>query len=360
MRQTLFRIPLDWELALGSGLSVGVFGFGLLLAIWVAVGLFFLYRWRNQPTVAGPEDRWISATIWAVIAAAIIAAPQFKERLPEGIPVFGFGLMMFLGFTSALWLAVQRGPQIGLNADAVYDLGFWLFVTGILGARAFFCIQYADQVFQGPPSVSWLFDFINLSSGGIVFYGCIIGGAVGYAWFCYSRKVSPLDLADLIMPSLAVGVGFGRLGCLMNGCCYGDLCRLPWAITFPRDSVPFLALVSGGFQDFNGPSTPPLHPTQIYSSIDGFLLAALAWWYFPRRSKPGEVLLLVWLLYPLTRFLIEFLRSDESGQLGTSLTISQWISLGLFLAGIIWMMWHQRWQPPAIGKLPLSTAKGVA
>ncbi|HLQ44490.1 MAG TPA: prolipoprotein diacylglyceryl transferase family protein, partial [Planctomycetaceae bacterium] len=118
------------------------------------------------------------------------------------------------------------------------------------------------------------------------------------------------------------------------GCCFGDRCELPWAVTFPVDSVPFNAQVQRGFLPAEAAGSLPIHPTQLYSVIDGLLLCLLTLAYYPVRSRDGSVVTLGLLTYPITRFLIERLRGDEMGQFGTSLTIAQWISLAMLAGGI--------------------------
>jgi len=145
-----------------------------------------------------------------------------------------------------------------------------------------------------------------------------------------------LVLADLITPSIFIGLIFGRLGCFLNGCCYGDPSSLPWSVAFPPGSAAFVSEVDRGLISADASHTRYLHPTQVYSALDGLVLAILTWNYFPYRRKDGEVLLIGWLCYPVSRFLIEFLRGDEMGQFGTSLTISQWVSLCFLAAGLVY------------------------
>ena len=333
MRQVLVRIP--WEgIPWGNG-HIPLFGVGVLLVVWILFGVLAL---RSMAKVAG---RWtwpdpMSAIVWTVVAAAIVQAPQFGPRMaPQGIPIFGYGFMLLLALSSAIILAEVRARKAGFAPDMIMDLATALFIPGIIGARLFYLIQHGDKVFagkQGP--VELLFAAINLSEGGLVLYGGVIAGAVAYFVFCAVKKLPPLGIADVITPSICLGVGFGRIGCLLNGCCFGDRCELPWGIVFPHASVPFFALVQRGFLSPDALATPPLHPTQIYSAIDGFLTCALAVWYTRYRRVPGDVFGLALLIAPATRFLIEFLRGDEYGQLGTSLTIAQWISMGLFACGL--------------------------
>lgn len=333
MRQVLIRIPLDAVLNLGP-FTLPWFGFGILLAVWIAFGVAtYLRRRRAKATSA---DDVHQGFVWAIVAIAIIAAPQIQQRLGiPGVPVFGYGFMLFLGFVTAVALASRRAVQQGLPPDVVWDLAPWVLIPGILGARTFFCLQYPQVVFGGAQNAGdALGRFLNLSQGGLVLYGGLIGAAAGYFIYCHRAKLNPLGFGDVITPSIFVGIGFGRIGCLLNGCCFGDICHLPWAIHFPNGAVPFFALVEKGIIPPDAPFTPGLHPTQIYSAIDGFLIAALTSAFFSYRRRNGEVFAVGLMIYATTRFLIEYLRGDEPGQLGTGLTISQLISLGMFLTGL--------------------------
>jgi len=333
MRQVLFRIPWD-------GIPIGdywlpIFGWGLLLLVWLGFCAWTLYDIRRQ------TGRWqlpdaLSTAFWIALAVAIIQAPVFGPRMaPQGAPLYGYGAMLVVGFAAAMWLANHRARREGFPPETIGDLAIWLFLAGIGGARTFYLVQYHEIAFAGVQTLpQFLFAVVNLSSGGIVLYGSLIGGALAYFAFCHLRKLPPLTLADVITPSIFVGIGFGRIGCLLNGCCFGDRCDLPWCVQFPAESVPWLALVQRGFLAPDAPHTPPLHPTQIYSAIDGFLIAGLTLWYHRHRRRSGDVLALGLLLSSATRFLIEFVRGDEYGQWGTSLTISQWISLVLFAVGM--------------------------
>ncbi len=333
MRQTLLRIPWD-GLTIG-GVTIPIFGIGLLLLAWVVFGLIqAAWIWSERKGKPTADDA-LSLGIWGAIATAIVLLPRFGPGFaPQGVPIFGYGFMLFIAFITSGWLATRRAKDIGLPEELIWDCAVWLFLAGVTGCRLFYCIQHYDRVFGDRTGLDWLFALVNLSNGGLVLYGGIITGAIAYFVFCYKKKLSPLLMADVIAPSLMLGIGFGRIGCFLNGCCYGDRCDLPWGISFPSGSVPFDALAESGFVDPLSAATFPLHPTQLYSAIDGFLLCGLTTLYFPYRRQNGEILAIVWLIYPVTRFLIEFLRGDELGQFGTTFTISQWVSLLLFSAAI--------------------------
>ena len=146
-----------------------------------------------------------------------------------------------------------------------------------------------------------------------MYYGGIPAGMLAAAWFCHKRNISLLALGDVLIPSLFLGVGFGRIGCFLNGCCYGDRCDLPWGVHFPMGSVPDMALVTGGFLGVDQDMIFRLHPTQLYSSLDGFLLYLLTAAYFPFRPRNGAVIALGALTYPISRFAIESLRARRVG-----------------------------------------------
>ena len=371
MRQVLFQIPLDRPWKLGPLGQVPGFGFGLVLALWVLFGIVYLIS-------RGRETGWkfnlfqeLSPSIyWLVIAGLIVfGAPYLggylrehgSPNFREGLPVFGYGLMLFIGFSAAVSLATIRAEREGLPNDVIWDLAVWLFLPGIVGARLYYLVQYYDRVFSGVPSSEWLMAAVNLSQGGIVLYGGLIGGALGYFAFCFARHLRPLALADIIVPSVFVGIGFGRIGCFLNGCCYGAASSLPWAVQFPRDSATFGSMVEKGLVDINAACTPSLHPTQIYSSIDGFIIAGITAWYFGHRRRNGEVLAVALMIYPVTRFCMELLRADEVGQLKTNLTTAQLVSIGLFVINLVFMVYLSR--RPAVREpivLPVEDTKRLA
>lgn len=339
MRQTLFRIAFhdSWALwATDAATDLPLLGVCVLLSVlgcawvgsrWWASGR----RWSRDLTM--------SAAMWGAVIG-LLSVPAICQRIPfSSLPVFGYGSMLLLGFLCALAFARRQARLAGLDPEIMYDMGYWLLIPGIAGGRLAYLVQHGDGVFLDHSGRllsigKLLFAAVNLSEGGLVLIGAMVGGAVGFFAFCARRRVPALALADVIVPSIFIGIAFGRIGCLLNGCCFGDACSLPWAITFPHGSVPFDVLADRGFVDPLAAATMPLHPTQIYMSIDGFLLAIVTALYFRVRTRPGDVLALGCILCAITRFLVEFLRNDEMGQLGTRFTISQYYSLGILTVGI--------------------------
>lgn len=260
--------------------------------------------------------------------------PVLFELPYVGIKVLGFGAMMVLALVASLGLAAWRARREKLNPDVFYDLGFWMIIGGVVGARLFFVLQHAD-------AYKHLIDVVKFWEGGIVFYGSIIGGAIGFLIYRAFRPFPFRPAIDVVAPSLAIGVAFGRLGCFLNGCCFGDTCSLPWGVQFPFGSTPWLHHVELGLIAPAASHSLPVHPTQLYSVIDGLVLLVLLSAYYPLRKRDGEVMAVLMLTYPLTRFLIERLRDDESA-LAFGFTISQNISILIFLGGLVFCYYLSR------------------
>jgi phosphatidylglycerol:prolipoprotein diacylglycerol transferase len=213
-------------------------------------------------------------------------------------------------------------------------MAIWILVAGLVGARLFFVVEYWR-------SFKSFWDVFRIWEGGIVLYGSVLGGAVGFFLF---RKRHPFPLrpmVDVIAPSLALGIAIGRIGCFLNGCCYGDLCNLPWAVRFPQGSSPWRDQYLAGLIDRDSLRSLPIHPTQLYSTFDGLLIAVLLTCYYPLRKRDGEVMALLATTYPVTRFLIEQLRNDESGFVA-GLTVSQAFSVLFFLGGLAYWVHLRR------------------
>lgn len=326
MLQVLLRIPLNISL---GGKTIPLFGpAGLVEALWVLPWLVLLVV-RFVRGRRGADTLRMVATA-AVGAVAIALVPRFA---PEGIPIYGYGTMMFLAFLAAAWISSSRARSSGIDPNDVWDVAMWVFVAGVVGARLFFVIQYHDQ-FQSFGEV------LNITKGGLVYYGGVIAAVLTFAVYVRLKGIPALALCDILAPGVAIGLAFGRVGCFLNGCCYGDETALPWAVHFPAGSVPFDAMVARGLLDDSAAHTPGLHPTQLYSALNGLVLCLLLLAYYPWRRRAGQVIALLLVVYPFTRFLIEELRADERA-LATGLTISQNISVLLMLAGIALWSWLQ-------------------
>lgn len=350
MRPVLIRIliddPLSWFTTETAPLAIG--------SIWVILFVMAAYvlgrKLFGKPwTLAEKEP-----LVWFVgtsIVAGLIAPRIVSDGL--SVPIFGYGVMILVGFLAGTLVAQWRLRTLGYDGELAFSIGTWVLISGVVGARLFFLFQHGGEAIGNAPTLAAkLFVIVNLSNGGLVLYGGVFAGLAAFLWFCHSHKIPALRMADVCTPSVFLGIGFGRLGCLLYGCCFGGQCDLPWAITFPADSITYQTMAQRGVIEVG--QVVALHPTQIYSSISGFLLAALTAAFFRHRIGDGAVFAIGCMTYPIHRFIVEYLRNDELGQLGTSLTISQLISLVVVVAGA-GLFFHAT-RKPVGSKAPNSTA----
>jgi len=168
--------------------------------------------------------------------------------VPDSLPIYGFGFMLVLAFIICPWLANRRAEKEGIAKERIQDLAIWIFVGGIICARITFMIQY-----DRPPT-----EFFNIWQGGLVFYGSAIGGVIGYigAYYFVLRKynISSWKMADIVAPSVAIGLCLGRVGCLLNGCCFGNVATCDYCpkIPFPLSAPSRFDLVKHGLQTAAG------------------------------------------------------------------------------------------------------------
>ncbi len=261
-------------------------------------------------------------------------------------PIYSYGLMMMLGFICALALALRRARKEDLDPDVIWDLWMWSLIFGIVGARGLFILQNW-QAFQGRSPLAMLYFW----EGGLVFYGGVATAALAAVVYLKRKHIPVLKVMDVLAPSLALGLAFGRVGCFLNGCCFGKLSNLPWplAVRFPRGAEPIV--VGGGVQLPPLTSPPflhhvlnyalsplashslPIHPVQLYASLSALIVFGILTWFFMRRRHQGEVMLLFLIVYPVARFLLELLR-DDNLRTFTGLTLAQNMSIAAFLMAL--------------------------
>jgi phosphatidylglycerol:prolipoprotein diacylglycerol transferase len=173
----------------------------------------------------------------------------FFGLFPDGIPIYGFGMMLFAAFLVCTWLASRRAQKDGMPKEAIQDLAIWLFMCGIVGARAVFML-----VERKPANAGQFFrEFFRIWDGGLVYYGSLLGGIVGfclaYFFVMRPRKLLFWGTADVIAPAAALGLCLGRVGCLLNGCCYGEVaCPHCYGVDYPLPAAPRLAYTEAGLQ----------------------------------------------------------------------------------------------------------------
>jgi phosphatidylglycerol:prolipoprotein diacylglycerol transferase len=267
---------------------------------------------------------------------------QVLFKIPGvNISIFGYGVMLFFAFLLSMNLAAWRARREKLDPELIYDMSLWVLIGGLVGARLFYVWQYWGI------RIHRVWEIFQVWNGGIVFYGSIMGGVLAFFVYRWLRPFPLRPVLDVLAPALALGIAIGRLGCFLNGCCYGDQCDLPWAVRFPgprsgvAGSLPWLDQVHRGQIPETAEWSLPVHPTQIYSTVDGLVLLGLLSAYFPLRRRDGEVMALLMVTYPISRFLIEALRNDE-GVFFAGMTISQNVSVLLLVCGLAFWAYLSR------------------
>jgi phosphatidylglycerol:prolipoprotein diacylglycerol transferase len=262
--------------------------------------------------------------------------------------IASYSTMMLLGFVAGWWLARRRAPLFGIARQHLDNLGLLLPMAGLFGARFFARLFYAK--------VSLIEALKFWKGDGLVFYGGFLSCIGMILVYGAARRLNLAKLCDCLAPSAALGLAFGRVGCFLGGCCWGDLCvdrsalaKIPvnvvrqiqtvpaisrpgWfaAVRFPPASEPFKQQVKFGLIDANAATSLPVHPVQLY---EAGLAAALTWILhrnFMRKEVSGTASLTLLSGYAAIRFLTEYLRADNKPY-AFGLTISQLISLDVLL-----------------------------
>jgi phosphatidylglycerol:prolipoprotein diacylglycerol transferase len=240
-------------------------------------------------------------------------------------PVYSYGVLLAAAYLAALQLAVVRARRQGLDGARVMDLGIYLIIAALVGAKLML-VAVDFNYFMARPE-----ELLSLVRAGGVFYGGLIA-AVGVAFWLVRRYSLPLwTTADLFAPGIALGHVIGRLGCLLAGCCYGRPTDVWWAVTFTN---PVAAANVGT------PLGVPLHPTQLYDAgAELIIMIVLLATERKGRAFAGRTFWLYILLYGVSRFVIEFYRGDERGSVA-GLSTSQFISIiavPLAIATLVWL-----------------------
>jgi len=261
----------------------------------------------------------------------------FNIPLPGGhaLPVPAYGVMLMTGFLLAVLLARRRAGALGLAQVDIFDMGIFAVIGGVLGARLFHVIIYRDNYFYQLPGqglgetvLRSLGRMAATWNGGLVFYGGLIGGILALWLFARRRKIPLPDLLDFSAAPLGVGLAVTRIGCFLNGCCFGKPTDLPWGVSYPPGA--------------HIGHTDPVHPTQLYETLAALAIAAGMWWgVYPRRKFSGQTACACAILYAVWRFGNEFLRADSGPWHPTvfgrtlnlgPLTVFQWMSLAFLAA----------------------------
>ncbi len=250
------------------------------------------------------------------------------------IPIRSYGLMLAVSFILGVFYVHYVTKREGRAFEPFLNIAYILIIGGILGARLFYVLFHLEE-FAG----NWMATFNPFGSdrigiAGLNMYGGVLVAVAGAVLYTRLKKMSILDVFDFFAPTLGLGLGLARIGCFLNGCCFGTPTDLPWGISFPPGSIPYFV-----FQDAH------LHPAQLYSSLYGLGLFVLLHLVLKNRTFPGQATALMFMIEAVARFLIENVRYYEDAMTfsldGVEPTYNQIISVLLFLAGLV-IYFYQR------------------
>jgi len=226
-----------------------------------------------------------------------------------------YGLMLALGFLTALYLLKKEFTRKNINPDYAYSIIFAGLIGGILGAKINFLIEHWQDVVADPAGMIF-------TGNGLTWYGGLIGGAVAVILTIHQKKLQLLPTIDLLAPLLALGYVFGRMGCQLAGDGdYGVPSKLPWAMSYPNGLVPTLERV---------------HPTPIYEML-AFLVIFFILWNMRKSLRPPGFIFNLYLIFAgIERLLVEFLRLNTPVLWG--LTEAQLVSIVMILGGSLWLL----------------------
>jgi phosphatidylglycerol---prolipoprotein diacylglyceryl transferase len=225
------------------------------------------------------------------------------------IKIYSYGVMLAIAFLLAFKLASRRCELFNINRDILNNLAIILLISGIAGSRLLYVFSNWHYFLKHP------LDVFMISKGGLVFYGGLIFSFIAGIVYAKLSNFSALDTADLIAPFLALGHSIGRIGCFLNGCCFGKPTDSAFGICFPH-------------------SIGKVYPTQIFSSVGLFFIFVLLFYIQKKRVFKGEIISIYLILYGTFRFFIEFLRGDLRPILYI-LSLTQVISIAAACIGVL-------------------------
>jgi len=259
--------------------------------------------------------------------------------------IHSYGLLMAVGFYAGWWLAAVRAKQEGIDPDIVGNIVLISILSGVVGARLLWFILYRD------PSESW-WTIVEVWKGGLVFYGGLISAVVADIVYLRRRGLHALRVADILAPAVAVGQGFGRIGCFLNGCCFGGVCSptFPLGVRFPAlfgqdggvvGSPVYRAHLDLAWVTREATVSLPVHPTQLYTAAFLFLTALVLITATPHKRRHGEIFGLLGILHGVSRFAVELVRRDSPGII-LGLKAGQLGAIVIFAAGALLLVWTRR------------------
>ncbi len=248
-------------------------------------------------------------------------------------PIYSYGVMLALAFITGILFAMKEAKRIGENPERILDISLYVILGAILGGRLGYVIFHLDYYLKSPITM------LYFRQGGLSFLGGFVI-AFFLCWLYVKRtKISFWKFADIASPSIAMGIGIARIGCFLNGCCFGRVSE-NYGIKFPSLHMPpvYLQQLKDGLIASGSSCTLPVIPTQLYSSLYAFLIFFILLWMKKYKKYDGYLFLNFLVLYSMSRFTIEFFRFyGDNYKIFNYFTVTQTILLGVVLISLVFM-----------------------
>ncbi|NIA14013.1 MAG: hypothetical protein GWP08_08025 [Nitrospiraceae bacterium] len=249
-----------------------------------------------------------------------------------GLKFHAYPTMLAAAFLTCTLLAcraaARQQPPIYLNPRG----GLCAFAGALLGAKIFWILQYSQ--------IQYLWRALLFWEGGLVYYGGLIGGVIGITGYILWNRLPYLRVGDVCVIYLALGQAITRCGCFLNGCCWGAVCDVPWAVRFPKHSYAYKNHLDHGWIDRASETSLPVHPTQLYMVAGLLTIFLLLRWAHRKNLFHGFIVTLYCFSYGVLRFCVEFLRGDSARSV-FGMTVSQILSLALIIgAAVVVVLWR--------------------
>ena len=301
-----------------------------LVEVATTVAAAAAWLWWSRKRGGFSWAAWLVTVLLYVVLRSVFVVFGPGHRFE----IHTYGVLVATGFALGIAVAARQARRELIEVNLVLDLAFWIIVSALVGARLMFIVVNLGDYIANPVA------FFKVWTGGLVFYGGFLGAVAASWWFCTNKGMNFFRVADLVVPSVALGHFFGRLGCFSAGCCHGSPTGVEWFGAVYTHSQTVVAR--------SGLLGVPLHPAPLYDALGELLAFGLLLWLRPRKRFNGQ-LLVAWLVaYPLWRFVDEMFRGDvERGMLlwidlfgdrrPELLSTSQVVSVVmLVLAGVLW------------------------
>lgn len=231
--------------------------------------------------------------------------------------IYSYAVMFVIAICISLFCAAIRAKKKNLPSEMALDIGLYIVLSGVIGARLIYVLLHLSSYHHN------LLQMINLRTGGLSWHGALLGGLIAIVLYCLKNKLSIGAILDLFSPSFILGLAIGRIGCFLNGCCYGKIASGNLGKFFTKFNIP-----------------QGRHPAQLYELFLDLIVFFLLLWWDKKTKFSGELYLVFLMLYSAVRFIVEFYRFDIFVYSG--ITLAQYISLAIIVICLIWIILMRR------------------